>query len=60
MDWTKWLFKLLPNIMVSISGPLRAELVSFAKEFKVKAKKTENPWDDLVAEGLCWLVGVDG
>jgi len=60
MDWKKWILKLLPNLVASISGPLRAELVTFAKGFREKAKKTDNPWDDFAADVLCWALGIDG
>jgi len=59
MDWTKWLLRLLPNLVASISGPLRAELVAFAKKFRDDAKKTTNPWDDLAAEFICYVLGID-
>lgn len=60
MNWIKWLLKLYPNLVASISEPLRAELVQFAKAFKEKAKKTPNPWDDFAAEVLCFVLGING
>lgn len=60
MNWQKWLLRLLPNLVASISGPLRTELINFAKEFQIKAKKTENPWDDFAADVMCWALGIDG
>ncbi len=60
MNWQKWLLRLLPNLVASISGPLRTDLVNFAKEFRIKAKKTPNPWDDFAADVMCWALGVDG
>ncbi|MBA7479188.1 hypothetical protein ES707_14620 [subsurface metagenome] len=60
MNWLKWLLKLYPNLVASISEPLRVELVRFAKDFKVKAAKTLNPWDDFAAEVLCFVLGLDG
>ncbi len=60
MDWTKWLFKLLPNLIASISAPLRKALMDFAKQFREDAKKTENPWDDFAADIMCWILGIDG
>ena len=59
MNWTKWLLELLPNLVASISEPLRKELVTFAKNFREGAKKTSNPWDDFAAAVLCWVVGID-
>jgi len=60
MNWTAWLLKLLPNLVASISEPLRKLLVDFAKDFRERAKKTPNPWDDFAADILCWVVGIDG
>jgi len=60
MNWLKWLLKLYPNLIASISAPLRTELIEFAKNFKVKAAKTPNPWDDFAAEVLCFVLGIDG
>ena len=60
MDWTKWLLKLLPNLVASISPALREKLVKFAKEFKADTRKTENPWDDFAADVICWVLGIDG
>lgn len=60
MDWKKWFFKLLPNLLASISGPLRKSMIDFAKNFREEAKKTENPWDDFAADVICWVLGIDG
>ena len=38
--------------------PLRQDLIKFAEEFRSKAKKTENPWDDFPADIICWLLGI--
>ncbi|MBA7622226.1 hypothetical protein ES703_29600 [subsurface metagenome] len=59
MDWTKWLLKLLPNLVASISAPLRTELIKFAKNWREEAKKTDNPWDDFAADVFCWVLGID-
>ncbi|MBA7541934.1 hypothetical protein ES705_34250 [subsurface metagenome] len=60
MDWTKWMLRLLPNLLASVSAPLRQEMVKFAKNFRVEAAKTENPWDDFAADVICWVLGIDG
>lgn len=60
MDWTKWLIRLLPNLLASISGPLRQNMIEFAKNFREEAKKTKNPWDDFAADVICWALGIDG
>jgi len=60
MNWTYWLMLLLPNLVASISPDLRQELVTFVKNFREAAKKTNNPWDDFAAAILAWVSGVDG
>ena len=60
MDWTYWMLRLLPNLVASIDPPLRQELVTFAKTFREKAKKTENPWNHFIAAVISWAVGIDG
>ncbi len=60
MDWTKWLFKLLPNLVASVTPTLREDMVKFAKKFRDDAKKTPNPWDDFAADAICWALGIDG
>ena len=60
MDWMKWMLKLMPNLVASTSPPLREQLVKFAKQFREDAKKTANPWDDFVADIICWALGIDG
>jgi len=60
MDWNKWLMRLLPNLVASITPALREQLIKFAKQFREDAKKTANPWDDFAADAICWVVGVDG
>lgn len=47
------------QLMLSLtSGPLREELVKFAKAFREKARSTPNPVDDFVGDALCWILGV--
>ncbi len=54
-----WIFKLLLQILSVISGPLRTQLTDFAKKFREDARKTANPWDDILADIICWLLQVD-
>ncbi|GAI70543.1 unnamed protein product, partial [marine sediment metagenome] len=50
----EWMLRLISLILGVISGPLREELIAFALAFREKAKKTSNPWDDYVADIICW------
>lgn len=54
----EWIVKLLMWLLPLISGPLRERLESFAKGFREDARKTDNPLDDLLADILCWLLGI--
>ena len=54
----QWWIRLLRMLLAAISGPLRQDLMKFAEAFRVKAKQTENPWDDLLADIICWLLGM--
>ncbi len=60
MNWSAWLLRLLPNLIASLSANLRTELINFAKKFREDAKKTDNPWDDFLADIICYVLGIDG
>ncbi len=53
-----WLLRLIALVLAALSGPLKAELIKFAKEFREKARETPNPWDDFAADIICWLLGI--
>lgn len=54
----EWWLRLIGLVLAALSGPMREELVKFAKAFREQARKTTNPWDDYVADILCWLLQV--
>lgn len=45
--------------MAAVSGPLREQLERFARQFREDARKTSNPMDDILADILCWLLGIE-
>ena len=52
------------TIMLKVFVPLFTPAVldmlkQFTKDFYLKAKETPNPWDDILAEFLAGLVGLD-
>lgn len=49
---TDFLIRLLRMILQLVTPELRKLLCDFLREFEVKAKKTPNPVDDLLAEVL--------
>ena len=53
-----WLINLFRRILGMASGPIRDMLVGFASDFRAKAKETPNPWDDILADIVCWLLVV--
>lgn len=54
-----WMIRLLRQLLTVASGPLRQQLTEFAKKFREEAKATPNPWDDVLADVICWLLGVE-
>ncbi len=53
-----WWLRLIALVLAALSDPLRAQLIVFAREFREKARKTPNPWDDFAADIMCWLLGI--
>lgn len=54
----EWLTRMFVQILSVASGPIREELVNFCIDFRKRAAKTPNPWDDMLADILCWVVSV--
>jgi len=48
----KWIIKLLPLILTTLTPSLQAIIMRFVVEFKKSAAQTKNPWDDFAAELL--------
>ncbi len=46
----KILAKILENVLSSMSGNIRAELVEFVGKLEISAAATTNPWDDLLVD----------
>lgn len=53
-----WLVDLLRQILSVASGPIRDLMINFATDLRNQAKATPNPWDDILADIVCWLFGV--
>lgn len=56
---SEWLIKLFRQLLAAVSGPLREQLESFARKFREDARQTSNPMDDILADILCWLLGIE-
>lgn len=54
-----WIINLIRRILGSASAPLRKVLTDFAVSFRDQARKTTNPWDDILADIICWILQVD-
>lgn len=50
--WNKLIEKLLLLILPAVTPALKEMLCKFIEDFKVKAKATPNPMDDVMAEIL--------
>jgi len=48
----KWIIRLLPLILTTLTPTLQGVILSFVSDFKAKALQTKNPWDDFAAELL--------
>ncbi len=59
MNWKAFLAKLAAQILGSVSENLLKEMKDFAIAFRTKAKQTTNPWDDVLADFICGILGVD-
>ncbi|MBA7587776.1 hypothetical protein ES708_29817 [subsurface metagenome] len=58
-DMNNWIMILIRQILKSASAPLKKTLEEFAKSFRDKARETPNPWDDVLADAICWILQVD-
>lgn len=54
----EFLIQLFAQILAVATPAFREQLVKFCIEYRDAAKKTPNPWDDILANLLCWMVGV--
>lgn len=55
----EWIVKFIMNVLSNVSEPLRVELENFAKNFRQHAQETPNPYDDFLANIICWILNVD-
>lgn len=44
----EWIFRLITLILTVLSPELRVGLVEWLDDLEVRAKKTDNPWDDML------------
>ena len=58
MDWKKFFQQMAAQILGSVSANLLVELKKFAEKFRADARKTKNPWDDILADFICGMLGV--
>lgn len=55
----QFIIRLFAQILGAATPAMRAELEKFCTDYRESAKKTPNPWDDILAEMLCWICGVN-
>lgn len=58
MDWRKFFQQIAAQILGSVSANLLVGLKDFATSFRTEASKTENPWDDILADFICGMLGI--
>lgn len=49
--------KIIEMALKQMSPEIKAEIVKWLKEAKIKASQTSNPWDDILIDFLLFLVG---
>ena len=60
MDWRKFIENTIRQMLGSVSANLLVNLREFAVKFREDARATENPWDDILADFMCGLLGIPG
>ena len=58
MDWKKFFQQIAARILGSVSANLLVGLKDFANSFREQARKTDNPWDDILADFICGMLGI--
>ena len=58
MNWKKFVEKMVAQMLGSISGNLMVQLKMFAVKFREDARATTNPWDDIIADLICGMLGI--
>lgn len=53
-----WWLKLIQGLLTSISGPLRDAIIKSVKEWEIKAKETDSPWDDILVGIVKWILAI--
>lgn len=58
MNWKKFVEKMVGQMLGSISEDLLNTIRDFAVKFRADARATSNPWDDILADLLCGILGI--
>jgi len=58
MNWKKFIENMVGQMLGSISVDLLKTIKDFAVKFRADARATANPWDDILADLLCGILGV--
>lgn len=53
-----YVVSVVAGILPMLTQELRGLLETFARQFYAKAKKTENPWDDMLAGFIMAILGL--
>ena len=54
-----FLMRILPTVMEQVTPALRSSLVAWIIRFEEQAKETDNPYDDILAELLKVIFGIE-
>jgi len=58
MNWKIFFQQMAAQILGSVSANLLVGLKEFAEKFRSDARATDNPWDDILADFMCGMLGV--
>ncbi len=59
MNWMGILSSILWQVLKHISPEIRKAIQGLIAELRIKARATENPWDDLFVEVLAGIFSVE-
>lgn len=51
---------MVAQMLGSVSENLLVNVREFAVKFREDARATENPWDDILADFICGMLGIPG
>ncbi len=57
--WLKIMLSIAMAALTGMTPALREQLSQAARDFRTKAAETKNPYDDILANMLCGILGIE-